>query len=370
MTTTTTPDESSDTSMTDEEYGAHRASHALWAGSSVLITDERGRVLVQHVDYLDTCLLPGGAVEKGESPARAAARELREELGVTARVERGLAVDWVSPGGMDAPAVMRFPGELLHVFDGGTWDDERIAAIRLPESEITAVEWAEPALLPGLLAPRDARRALAALRARIGAAGTVLLEDGVPLVPTVLDRAGVLGTPRPRHHLTFQAAGRVPGTDTPVRQAWVWAFAPDGRVLVLLDPDTGAACLPGGAPEPADRGDLVATVCREAAEEAAARLTGITYIGHLPDPGQGCLRVRYAARLDGLGPSAADPATGRTYLRVLATPEQALFLFDWGPVDGAAQLAAAHRARGLLRIPRAAPRPVTELAGPAAFSAR
>lgn len=364
--TTTTPDESPGTTMTDEEYGAQRASAAVWAGTSVLVTDRRGRVLIQHVDYLDTCLLPGGAVDKGEAPARGAARELYEELGVTAVVDRGLAVDWVSAGGMNAPAVMRFPGELLHVFDGGTWDDERIAAIRLPESEITAVEFVEPARLPDFLAPRDARRALAALRARINAAGAVLLEDGVPLAPTVLDRVGVLRTPRDRRHYPFHP-GPVPDSRVlPIRQSWAWAFAPDGRVLVLLEPDTGDACLPGGTPEPADRGDAVATLRREAAEEATARLARVTYVGHLADPGEPCVRVRYAAVLASVGRAAADPATGLTYVRVLATPEQALQLFDWGPA-GAEQLAAVHRARERLGIPRAAQQPVTELPGPTAW---
>ncbi|MFD5659209.1 hypothetical protein [Streptomyces hirsutus] len=37
-----------------------------------------------------------------------------------ARVDRGLAVDWVSPGSVNIPAAMRFPGEILHVYDGGT----------------------------------------------------------------------------------------------------------------------------------------------------------------------------------------------------------------------------------------------------------
>ncbi|MGW6413784.1 NUDIX domain-containing protein [Streptomyces sp. NPDC055055] len=387
-----TTEDAPDAKMTDEEYGAHRAARALWAGASVLITNVRGEVLVEHVDYLDgTCLLPGGAVDPGESPARAAARELVEELGVSVVIDRGLAVDHVSPEAVGAPPEMRFPGEILHVFDGGVWDAGRIAAIRLPGHEVVSVEFVEPARLPDLLYPRDARRALSALRARVNAAGPVLLEDGRPLAPTVLDRTGVLRTPRARHHHPFHPA-QVPDGVSHIRQSWGWVFAPDGRVLVLLAPDTGAACLPGGTPEPDDRGDPVATLRREAAGKAAAELASITYVGYLSGtagdsgekPRSGSrswsrsgsasasasgagsagpyARVRYAALLKGLGEPPGDPATGRTHVRILATPEQALEFFDWGP-SATEQLAAVHRARERLRIPRAARRAVTELPG-------
>ncbi|MGY3677824.1 hypothetical protein ACVWXU_001447 [Streptomyces sp. TE33382] len=53
------PGELPGSAMTDEAYGALRAAAAVWAGTSVLITNHRGQVLVQHVDYLDTCLLTG-----------------------------------------------------------------------------------------------------------------------------------------------------------------------------------------------------------------------------------------------------------------------------------------------------------------------
>jgi 8-oxo-dGTP pyrophosphatase MutT (NUDIX family) len=144
MTTTSVPGELPGTRMSDEAYGALRASAAVWAGTSVLIANRHGQVLVQHVDYRDTCLLPGGAIDKGESPAHSAARELMEELGVTAPFDQCLAVDWVSPGSVNAPSAMRFPGEILHVFDGGTWDDARIGDIRLPPSEITAIDSSSP----------------------------------------------------------------------------------------------------------------------------------------------------------------------------------------------------------------------------------
>ncbi|MFI2780158.1 NUDIX hydrolase [Streptomyces sp. ALB3] len=344
--------------MTDEEYGVLRASAALWAGTSVLITDQRGRVLIQRVDYRTTCLLPGGAVDANESPAQGAARELREELGVTTTVDRGLAVDWVSADCLNAPASMRFPGEILHVYDGDTWDNEQIAAIRLPDREIKSVEFVEPARLPDLMSPGDARRALSALRARINAAGPALLENGLPIAPTVLDRAGALRTARARHHLPFHAD---PAPEQlSVVQVWGWLLGPDGRALVLLEPDTGAALLPGGSPELPDRGDPLVTLRREVREEAAAECGEPLFLGHLCDPDKPYARLRYAAPLTRLGPPSVDPATGRTHIRLLATPEQALELFDWG-LPAADQLAAVHQARARLGIPRAARQPLTEL---------
>ncbi|OIJ93626.1 NUDIX domain-containing protein [Streptomyces colonosanans] len=178
---TTSRDDLPGTALTDDEYEALRASASLWAGTSVLITDTCGRVLVQKVDYRPQRLLPGGAVDPGESPSRSAARELQEELGVTMAVGCGLAVDWVPPTAPGLSPALRFPGELLFVYDGGTWDTAPIDTIRLPEGEVIGFDFVEPADLPGLMSPGDARRALAALRARTNGAGTVLLEDGRPL---------------------------------------------------------------------------------------------------------------------------------------------------------------------------------------------
>lgn len=68
MTTASVAGELPGTRLSDEAYGALRPSAALWAGTSVLITNRHGQVLVQYVDCRDTCLLPGGAIDKGESP--------------------------------------------------------------------------------------------------------------------------------------------------------------------------------------------------------------------------------------------------------------------------------------------------------------
>ena len=128
-------------------------------------------------------LLPGGAVDAEEAPSRAAAREVLEELGIHLHTGRALAVDWIPAATPGFDPAMNFPGEVIYVFDGGTWDSEQIAAIRLPETEILGIDLVEPAALASLMEPGDARRALSALRAR-EAAGAVVLENGYPITPS------------------------------------------------------------------------------------------------------------------------------------------------------------------------------------------
>nr|WSX53359.1 NUDIX domain-containing protein [Streptomyces sp. NBC_00974] len=316
--------------MTPEAYAASRA--ALWTGAVVLVTDTDGRVLVQSVDYRPDRLLPGGAVDAGEAPAAAAAREMREELGVDARYPRGLAVDWIPADTPGFPPEMCFPGEILHVFDGGTWTRERIESVRLPAQEITGIHFAEPAELAALMDAGDARRALSALRARINGGGAALLEDGRPTTPTALDRLGVLRSRRVRQHGTWHPGPDPAPAHLPLRDSAGWLFAPDGRVLLLVARATGTARLP--AP-------------------TAGPTTGALPLGHRrADQGA---HPRTAARLTSL-PPARDPA----YARLLSTPEQVRELSDWGPA-GHEELAAVHDARTRLALPAPPRTPPTEL---------
>ncbi|MEV7524268.1 NUDIX hydrolase [Streptomyces sp. NPDC091371] len=314
--------------MTPAAYGASRA--AVWSAAVVLVTDTDGRVLVQSVDYRADRLLPGGAVDAGESPSAAAAREMGEELGVEGRYPRGLAVDWIPADTPGFPPEMRFPGEILHVYDGGTWTPERIDSVRLPAQEVTGIHFAEPADLPALMDPGDARRALSALRARVNGSGTALLEDGRPTAPTALDRLGVLRTRRVPQRGAWHP-GPVPA-HLPVRDRSGWLFAPDGRVLVLVARATGAVHLPPPT----------------AAPTALAAPLGYRH-------GDQGAHARTAARLTSL-PPAADPA----YARLLATPEQVGELSDWGPA-GTRELSAVHTARTRLALPAPTRTPLTEL---------
>lgn len=63
-------------------------------GAHALVTDEDGRVLVVRTTYLGPgWMLPGGRVERSETPHHAAERETLEETGLEVRVERLVLVD-------------------------------------------------------------------------------------------------------------------------------------------------------------------------------------------------------------------------------------------------------------------------------------
>lgn len=69
-------------------------------GTHVLVADEQGRLLVVRTTYLGPeWMLPGGRVERGETPHSAAVRETLEETGLRVSVDRLVLVDAMRPSG-------------------------------------------------------------------------------------------------------------------------------------------------------------------------------------------------------------------------------------------------------------------------------
>jgi 8-oxo-dGTP pyrophosphatase MutT (NUDIX family) len=69
-------------------------AHRVSCGVSALVFDEQGRLLILHHTYRRPGWgLPSGLVGRREQPAEALARELREELGVSARIGALLHAD-------------------------------------------------------------------------------------------------------------------------------------------------------------------------------------------------------------------------------------------------------------------------------------
>lgn len=77
-----------------EVAGLFGSRYRRTEGAHVLVRDEAGRILAVRTTYLGPgWMLPGGRIERSETPHVAAARETREETGLEVRVERLLLVD-------------------------------------------------------------------------------------------------------------------------------------------------------------------------------------------------------------------------------------------------------------------------------------
>ncbi|RDI67974.1 NUDIX domain-containing protein [Nocardia pseudobrasiliensis] len=140
-------------------------------GAGVLFVDESDRALLVEPTYKPYWEIPGGVVEDRESPHAAAAREVREELGLTVFPGGLLVVDWVPPG--------LYPDDgVMFIYDGGILTTDRTDAIVLQTEELRGWSWCDDAEAAERLPAVLARRVAAARTARkVGI--PMYLEDGV-----------------------------------------------------------------------------------------------------------------------------------------------------------------------------------------------
>ena len=125
---------------------------------SVLPVDQAGRLLlVRHAGHHDGWAVLGGAVEIGESPAEAAVRETREEIGVEVRLVRLLDV----LGGPDYE--VSYPNADRTAYVTAVYEAAIIdGSPAVCDDELSDVAWFPPAQLPGLELSRFTRALLLA----------------------------------------------------------------------------------------------------------------------------------------------------------------------------------------------------------------
>lgn len=125
-------------------------------GAGLLIRNPEGAVLIVEPSYKDNWEIPGGSVEKDESPRSACLREAFEELGTRIDIGRLLCLEWQGPEPERTES-------LMFIYDGGLMADS--SHIKLASKELLSCRFVFSADLDNYVLPRLSRRIRAALSA-------------------------------------------------------------------------------------------------------------------------------------------------------------------------------------------------------------
>ncbi len=133
---------------------AHKRLPTKRLAACILLFDDDNRLLVLETTYRKEWLVPGGVVERNESPWEGARREAREEIGLELDRLEFAAMDWRSSDD-------EYDDSLHFVFDGGLLSAEQKAAIRVDGIEIAGYRFADRAEALKLLEPHLCKRIMA-----------------------------------------------------------------------------------------------------------------------------------------------------------------------------------------------------------------
>lgn len=130
-----------------------------------------GSVLLCETNYKADWELPGGVVERLESPGAGCRREVLEETGLDHEFAQASIIDWMPPS-------LGWSDAVEFIFDGGVLGGCVASGLRARDPELLAVHWVARDEIGDLVTPLTARRIELLLDGYLG-----MTENGYPLGP-------------------------------------------------------------------------------------------------------------------------------------------------------------------------------------------
>ena len=102
------------------------------SGSGAIILNEDNKILMLKTTYKKNYEIPGGVVEKNESPRECCKREIKEEIGLDLNIEKLLVLEYQQ---------LEFDDSFMFLFYGGKIKSKDILKENLSKHEIEDFEF-------------------------------------------------------------------------------------------------------------------------------------------------------------------------------------------------------------------------------------
>lgn len=166
--------------MSDREYIKNLPAKRMASG--VVLFNDIKEILLVKPTYKDFWSVPGGVIDKDESPRDAALREVKEEIGIELINCQLLCVDYMSS--IDSGYSTK-DENIQFIFYGGILTNEQISQIQIPQEEIGEFKFVSKEESLKLVSDRLANRLISCLEA-ISSHTPVYLEGGKKLCLEVI----------------------------------------------------------------------------------------------------------------------------------------------------------------------------------------
>jgi len=142
--------------------------------TGVIFLNNKNQILVVNPVYKSWWSIPGGVINKNESPLAAGIREVEEEIGIKVDSLKFLSMDYMSS---KVSGYSTKDENIQFIFYGGRLSSKKIKSIRLNKNEISQYKFVDTSKAIKILSDRLAKRLPASLMA-LKKSCPVYLEGG------------------------------------------------------------------------------------------------------------------------------------------------------------------------------------------------